>query len=65
MRAVSFVGTALSSEPLHQLLQICRGNCAHLRHPRVRGQTRERIDRDFDHKMIQTVRGIGYVLAVA
>ena len=26
---------------------------------------REKIDRDFDHKMIQTVRGIGYVLAVA
>jgi two-component system, OmpR family, response regulator len=26
---------------------------------------RERIDRDFDHKMIQTVRGMGYVLAVA
>ena len=24
---------------------------------------REKIDRDFDHKMIQTVRGIGYVLA--
>ena len=26
---------------------------------------REKIDRDFDHKMIQTVRGIGYVLPVA
>jgi two-component system, OmpR family, response regulator len=26
---------------------------------------REKIDRDFDHKMIRTVRGIGYVLAVA
>ena len=26
---------------------------------------REKIDRDFDHKMIQTVRGMGYVLAVA
>lgn len=26
---------------------------------------REKIDRDFDHKMIQTVRGMGYVLQVA
>jgi len=26
---------------------------------------REKIDRDFDHKMIQTVRGMGYVLKVA
>ena len=26
---------------------------------------RDKIDRDFDHKMIQTVRGIGYVLSVA
>jgi two-component system OmpR family response regulator len=26
---------------------------------------RERIDRDFDHKMIQTVRGMGYVLQMA
>ena len=26
---------------------------------------REKIDKDFDHKMIQTVRGMGYVLKVA
>ena len=26
---------------------------------------REKVDRDFDHKMIQTVRGMGYVLKVA
>jgi heavy metal response regulator len=26
---------------------------------------RDKIDRDFDHKMIQTVRGMGYVLKVA
>ena len=26
---------------------------------------REKIDRDFEHKMIQTVRGVGYVLKVA
>ena len=26
---------------------------------------RDKIDRDFDHKMIQTVRGLGYVLKVA
>jgi DNA-binding response OmpR family regulator len=26
---------------------------------------REKIDRDFDQKMIHTVRGMGYVLKVA
>jgi two-component system OmpR family response regulator len=26
---------------------------------------REKVDRDFEHKLIHTVRGIGYVLKVA